>query len=118
VDWSARQEALERLWGGAPPDRATRKLFVIWRALALRARRPDAFAGSYEPVEAGPGVCAYVRGGEVLAVAPVRGWERAMLRGPGGMWRDVLTGEQRPLEDDVAVADLVQPHGVGLHERV
>ncbi|HEY3019790.1 MAG TPA: malto-oligosyltrehalose synthase [Solirubrobacteraceae bacterium] len=118
VDWAARQEALERLAGGAPPDRATRKLFLIWRALALRARRPDAFAGSYDPVEAGPGVCAYLRGGEVLAVAPVRDFERATLRGPGGTWRDVLTGEERALEGDVAVIDVVQPHGVGLHERV
>src|ERR687888_379601 len=48
------------------------KLDLIRRALALRARRPEPFAGAYDPVDAGSGVCAYVRGGEVLAVVPVR----------------------------------------------
>jgi (1->4)-alpha-D-glucan 1-alpha-D-glucosylmutase len=118
VDWGERESALERLWGGAAPDRSTRKLFVIWRALELRARRSDAFAGTYTPVDAGPGVCAFVRGDEVLTVAPVRDWEDATLAGPGGRWRDVLTGEERPLDGAVAVADLVAPHGVGLWERM
>ena len=35
---------------------ASRKLLVIRRALALRARRPEAFAGAYEPVDAGDDV--------------------------------------------------------------
>jgi hypothetical protein len=30
------------------------------------------FEGAYEPLEAGPHVCAFVRGGEVLAVAVLR----------------------------------------------
>ena len=38
--------------------------------LELRARRPDAFAGSYEPIEAPEGCCAYLRGGEILVVVP------------------------------------------------
>jgi (1->4)-alpha-D-glucan 1-alpha-D-glucosylmutase len=117
VDWAGREEVLERVWAGAAPDRATRKLYVLWRALELRSRRPEAFAGAYEPVAAGPGVCAFTRGGEVLAIAPVRDWEDATLAGPGGRWRNVLTGEERALDGAMPVADLVEPHGVGLHER-
>ena len=48
---------------------------------------PAAFAGSYEPVDLGPGVCAFVRGGEVLVAAAVR--KDADVRLPRG-WRDVL----------------------------
>src|SRR3954451_1494282 len=118
VDWGAREDALERVRGGAPPDRATRKLFVIWKALALRERRPDAFAGAYAPVDAGPGVVSFVRGDEVLVVAPVRGWEDATLDGPGGGWRNVLNGEEHALNGPAPVADLVAPHGVGLFERI
>ena len=86
VDWDARRAALARLRAGeAPRDFGERKLDLIRRALALRARRPAAFAGAYEPVDAGPGVCAYLRGGEVLAVVPVRDW------------RGRATGRARPL---------------------
>jgi (1->4)-alpha-D-glucan 1-alpha-D-glucosylmutase len=95
------------------------KLFLIWRALDLRARRPDAFAGAYEPVDAGPGVCAFVRGGEVLVVVPVRDWEGAWLRGvPPGRWRDALTGAERDLAAEVTADELVEPYGLALLERV
>ena len=47
------------------------KLYVTWKTLALRAEHADAFAGSYEPVDLGAGVCAFVRGGAVLAAAAV-----------------------------------------------
>jgi (1->4)-alpha-D-glucan 1-alpha-D-glucosylmutase len=63
VDFAARDRALP-----SPPP----KLKLIRDTLALRARRPQAFAGSYEPVAAPDGCCAYVRGGEVLVVVPVR----------------------------------------------
>jgi (1->4)-alpha-D-glucan 1-alpha-D-glucosylmutase len=45
------------------------------------------FAGSYEAVDAGEGVCAFVRGGEVLVAAAVR--PDATVRVPEG-WHDVL----------------------------
>ena len=51
------------------PTDETRKLQLIVRALTLRARRPEAFAGAYEPLDAGPDACAFVRGG----VGPRRG---------------------------------------------
>jgi (1->4)-alpha-D-glucan 1-alpha-D-glucosylmutase len=92
VDWGARRAALDRLRSGAAPrDYGERKLDLIRRALALRARRPDAFAGSYEPVEAGQDVCAYIRGGEVLVVVPVRPGASADVAPPGS-WRPVLSG--------------------------
>ncbi|HYM58583.1 MAG TPA: malto-oligosyltrehalose synthase, partial [Solirubrobacteraceae bacterium] len=70
VDWEARREALAALRSGAGVQP---KLLLIERALALRARRPGAFAGAYTPVRAGPAVCAFARGaGEVLVVVAVR----------------------------------------------
>jgi len=87
VDWEARRTALAASRGGAPPTDETLKLYVTWKTLALRAERPAAFAGAYEPVDLGAGVCAYVRGGEVLAAAAVR--KDAELRLPAG-WTDVL----------------------------
>ena len=87
VDWAARSAALRGLQAGDDPDEATAKLYVIWRTLAVRREHPDAFAGAYDPVDAGPGVCAFVRGGAVLVAAAVRPDAGVAL--PAG-WRDVL----------------------------
>jgi (1->4)-alpha-D-glucan 1-alpha-D-glucosylmutase len=81
VDWEERRRAL------ASRDRP--KLELIRRALALRARRSAAFAGAYEPLEAGPDFCAFTRGGEVLVAVAVRGDLRG-FRPPPGRWHDVL----------------------------
>jgi (1->4)-alpha-D-glucan 1-alpha-D-glucosylmutase len=92
VDWGARRAALDHLSsGGGPRDYGERKLDLIRRTLALRARRPDAFTGAYEPVDAGPGVCACVRGGEVLVVVPVRSDGGTDPPAPGS-WQPVLSG--------------------------
>ncbi|MDH4346227.1 MAG: malto-oligosyltrehalose synthase, partial [Thermoleophilia bacterium] len=91
VDWKRARAAL----AGPPP-----KLAVLRAALALRARRPDAFAGPYEPVDLGPGVCAYTRDGTVLVVVPIR---------PGTVLPDAPSGWH----------DLIDPAlGVRLLERV
>ena len=118
VDWAARREALARLRAGeAPRDFGERKLDLIRRALALRARRPAAFAGTYEPVDAGPGVAAYLRGGEALAVVPVRDWQGARLTVPG-RWRSVLDdGEPLDLTGGVDVGELTGGWPVALLER-
>jgi (1->4)-alpha-D-glucan 1-alpha-D-glucosylmutase len=87
VDWAARSAALRALQAGNDPDEATAKLYVIWRTLALRREHPEAFAGTYDPVEAGSGVCAFVRGGAVLVAAAVR--PDAEVELPAG-WHDVL----------------------------
>jgi len=87
VDWGARREALEALRAGAPPDERTMKLYVTWRTLRFRAGQQAAFAGAYEPFDLGEGVCAFVRGGSVLAAAAVDPF--VTPRAPDG-WRDVL----------------------------
>jgi (1->4)-alpha-D-glucan 1-alpha-D-glucosylmutase len=87
VDWDARRRALAALQAGAAPDGATAKLYVTWKALALRAEHPAAFEGPYEPVDLGEGICAFVRGGEVLVAAAVA--PEAVVRLPAGR-RDVL----------------------------
>ncbi|MEA2177630.1 MAG: (1-_4)-alpha-D-glucan 1-alpha-D-glucosylmutase, partial [Solirubrobacteraceae bacterium] len=92
VDWSARREALDALRGGAEPTRETVKLWLIWRALELRARHPEAFTGAYTPLEAGDGTLAFLRGdGEVLVAVRVREDAEAFAP-PEGDWRDVLAG--------------------------
>jgi len=89
VDWSRRRELLDAVRRGSDPGqplsavsggivrdpaalRDLEKLALIVDALDLRREREAAFAGAYEPLEAGPDVCAFVRGGEVLAVAVLR----------------------------------------------
>jgi (1->4)-alpha-D-glucan 1-alpha-D-glucosylmutase len=82
VDWEARRRAL-----ADPPA----KMRVIREALGLRARRPEAFAGAYEPLDAGPEVCAFTRGDEDVLVS-------VSLTGHGdfgvsGHWRDVFRND-------------------------
>jgi (1->4)-alpha-D-glucan 1-alpha-D-glucosylmutase len=125
VDWERRRSALAELRGGAEPTRETIKLFLIHRALDLRARRPDAFAGGYTPVPAGERACAYLRGGPrpeaaapggsasrpaaappaVLAATGVRsgseGIELDLPTSAAGRWRDVLSGAELDLRGRV-----------------
>jgi maltooligosyltrehalose synthase len=61
------------LRAGSGPTRETIKLFLIHRALELRARRPEAFAGGYTPVTAGERCCAFLRGGPRPGAAASRG---------------------------------------------
>jgi (1->4)-alpha-D-glucan 1-alpha-D-glucosylmutase len=91
---------MERADDGVP------KLFLTWRALAVRAEVPDAFrpGAVYEPLAAeGPRaahVLAFGRGGRVVTVAPrlVLGLARAggfgatTLSLPPGTWSDRLSG--------------------------
>jgi (1->4)-alpha-D-glucan 1-alpha-D-glucosylmutase len=123
VDWPARREALARVRGAWPPQPRDAKLALIWRALALRARRPDAFAGAYTPLEAGEGVVAFLRGAaEVLVVVPVRDFDAARLALPPaarGTWRDVLGGDELRLLGDTALGELPAGlRGMRLLERV
>jgi (1->4)-alpha-D-glucan 1-alpha-D-glucosylmutase len=119
VDWDWRQAMLRRLMGGSPPDRETWKLFLILRLLGLRARRPEVFtSGAYEPLQAGPEVCAFVRGGEVLvAVALRENPPSGALPVPGGLWHDVLRGEERQLSEAVSTADLLGEFGIAVLQR-
>jgi len=87
VDWDARRRALDELKSGAEPTDETRKLYVMWKTLALRAEHAGAFAGDYEPVHLGAGICAYTRGGEVLVAAALE--PNVSPQSPEG-WRDML----------------------------
>ena len=82
VDWAARRAAL------ASP-RPGSKLDLIRRTLDLRRRRPGAFAGAYEPIDAGADVCAFTRAGQVCVAVAVRG-DLSGFRPPPGDWTDVL----------------------------
>ncbi len=119
VDWEARREALAALGRGEDVEP---KLLVIARALALRARRPQAFAGAYVPIDAGESVCAFARGdGEVLVVVPVGSSQGVTLKLPpelAGAWRDVLTGALREVSRRTQVTELTSAHGLALLERV
>ena len=119
VDWAARREALDALRAGAAPTRRTLKLHVIERALDLRARRPDVFAGGYAPVEAGEEACAFTRAGEVLVVVALRdAGAGAPVHAPPGQWRDVLTGAEHELAGATPRGRVAGPLGLALLERL
>ncbi len=122
VDWELRCAALDDLRAGAEPTRETMKLHVIERALALRARRPSAFAGSYAAIEAGPDAVAFTRGedGEVLVVVALREAARkaSRIEVPPGRWRDVLDDRELELDGRTDVSELVGADGLALLERV
>ncbi|MCU1371375.1 MAG: treY [Ilumatobacteraceae bacterium] len=103
LDWSGRQAQLRALIEGAPPTRATAKLFVLHRALDLRRRRPDPFAGDHRPLDAPPGTFAFLRGGQIAVAAAIEPDREPDVTLPPGRWHDVLDG-----------AEL----GVGLWERL
>jgi (1->4)-alpha-D-glucan 1-alpha-D-glucosylmutase len=121
VDWDVRRSALSALReGAAEPTRETMKLHVIARALALRAARPEVFAGAYEPIEAGPDVCAFTRGGggEVLVVVILRESGRdAVIDVPAGGYVDALSGREVSPDGATTAGSLVGPDGLGLLER-
>jgi (1->4)-alpha-D-glucan 1-alpha-D-glucosylmutase len=68
IDWTRRRRAREE----AGPTRETMKFHLIRRVLRLRAAEPEAFAGSYEPLELGPDRIGFVRGGSIRVVVPLR----------------------------------------------
>ena len=81
VDWDACRRAL-----AAP----TPKLAVHLAALALRARRE---LGEYRPLDAGPDVCAFLRGDDVAVVVPLRPGSRPEVDLPGAGWRPLLRAD-------------------------
>jgi maltooligosyltrehalose synthase len=83
---------MDAIRNGAAPTAATRKLWLIVKALELRARAADAFAGGYEALDAPDGVCAFRRGDDVfVAVAAREDWSGEPPV-PEGEWVDVLDG--------------------------
>ena len=118
VDWRWNQTMLGRLAGGAQPEPSVRKLWLTTRLLGLRIRRPDAFAGRYQPLVAPDTAVAFLRGDEVLvAVATRSGPPDGMLEGADGRWRDVLNGDERELGATVALAEVLDEYGIAVLER-
>ena len=117
VDWERRRELLAEVRRGAAPTDETRKLWLIVRALTLRAHRPDAFSGDYAPLEAGDDAVAFLRGGAVLAACGLRGEATETIDVPAGTWRDVLGGGERRLAGPVPLAELLGEHGIALIAR-
>jgi (1->4)-alpha-D-glucan 1-alpha-D-glucosylmutase len=119
VDWAQRRGLLDavRAGGTVPPEAA--KLALVHRLLALRARRPEAFAGEYVALEAGPATCAFVRGGDVLVAVAVRpGDVEGSLTVPEGTWRSVLGGGGEVTGGAAAaLRDLLDEHGIAVLER-
>jgi (1->4)-alpha-D-glucan 1-alpha-D-glucosylmutase len=123
VDWELHQARLAHLLGGGRPGTDDAKLWLTARLLGLRARRPGPFgggdAGAYQPLDAGRDSCAFLRGGEVLVVASLRpGAGGAVHCTPGGEWRDILHGQQRSLQGEIAVSELVGADGIAVYERL
>jgi (1->4)-alpha-D-glucan 1-alpha-D-glucosylmutase len=101
VDWAKRRAMLDevRASKGSVPGfaRDREKLDLVVEALRLRRERPEAFAGEYTPIDAGPDVCAYVRGGEILVVAVLREvGQEAVIEGWGSV-RDLTGGRSYAL---------------------
>ncbi len=119
VDWDWRQAMLRRLMGGAPPTDETWKMFLILRLLGLRARQPVVFAtGSYQPLEAGERVCAFLRGDCVLVAVALSDTAPAdEVAVPQGRWHDLLWGEERSLGSPIAADKLLDERGIVVLER-
>jgi len=105
VDLEARRRALRMLSDAsvrevAAAELGLRKLWMIRRVLAVRARAPEAFAGAYRALAAdGPHahrVFAFTRGDGLAAVVPrlgvgADGWAHTTIALGAGAWRDVLS---------------------------
>ncbi|HET9739726.1 MAG TPA: malto-oligosyltrehalose synthase [Solirubrobacteraceae bacterium] len=117
VDWARRRELLDEVRRGAPPTDETRKLWLIVRALTLRAHRPGVFEGSYTALEAGPDAVAFLREDAVLVAVRLRGGGGS-VDVPAGTWRDVLAGGERRLAGPTPLDELVDGYGLALLERV
>ena len=87
--------------GAKPDDLADEKLLVTSRALRIRRKYPDAFAGAYTPLPTSNGhAVAFARGDTVITVATrlpaalyrLGGWGESTVVLPSGEWTNVLTG--------------------------
>ncbi|HET6950347.1 MAG TPA: malto-oligosyltrehalose synthase [Acidimicrobiales bacterium] len=140
VDFALRRRLLAEVAAGlAPADLLARageglpKLAVVRAALALRARRPEAFgpgeAGAYVPLgfagaAAGHGV-GFTRGGAVAVAVPRLvlgldargGWGDTTVALPPGGWSDAITGA-RHRGPEVRVADLLGAFPVAVLDRL
>jgi (1->4)-alpha-D-glucan 1-alpha-D-glucosylmutase len=123
VDWDWREAMAGRLAGGATPDTepGLRKLALTRALLGLRIRRPAAFGpdGAYEPLDVGDDALAFTRGGEVLVCVGVRRDAPTGALPPlPGVWRDLLSGARRSLDEGLAFVGVLDAYSVAVLERV
>jgi (1->4)-alpha-D-glucan 1-alpha-D-glucosylmutase len=128
VDYERRRAMLQEVKATSPDSLLHRwedgriKMFVTWKLLELRARQVALFRdGTYEPIDAGPNVVAFIRrhGEDAVLVAvprliaslvnpgklPIGGvWGDAILTAPG-KWRNVFNGEEHE-GDEIALSRL------------
>lgn len=134
VDYEIRRRFLAEVGALGPEDAWSRrddglpKLWLIRHALELRARHEAAFgaASTYEPLmgsgERADAVVAFVRGGEVITIAPrlVRrverlGWGDTTITLPAGRW-SALDGNHHC--GAVRLDELLRPFPVAILERL
>src|SRR5204862_5064627 len=72
VDWARHYRARDE----RAPTHETMKFQLTRRVLRLRAEDPEAFLGSYEPLDFGPDHVGFVRSGRVRVVVPLRPHQR------------------------------------------
>ncbi|MDE3040685.1 MAG: malto-oligosyltrehalose synthase [Nitrospirota bacterium] len=110
VDYDVRRRLLHELPGLSPEDIWQRrqeglpKLWIIRQALRVRQERPHAFGpqGQYSPLyargEKSSHVVSFMRGGEVIAIAPrlflslKEGRHQTVIDLPEGRWRHEFDG--------------------------
>ena len=130
VDFGARRRLLDEVgpmtaaeaWQRAGDGLA--KLWLLRRVLALRNQRPEAFAGSYQPLTVegarGDRVVAFLRSRSLAVVAPrlaagLSSWGDTTLQLPAGAWHDLL--QERQVARGVPLAELLAAFPVALLER-
>ncbi len=124
VDYEARRRLLSGLTTAPAVDgTGAAKLYLTATLLRLRRERPAVFVGgSYAPLPAGPRAVAFVRGDDVVTVAPTRalsvqqsGWGEDAVTLPAGTWTDVLGGGS--YEGSVRCTDLLAGFPVAVLTR-
>jgi len=133
VDFAPRRTLLEQARSAtaatvlARMDEGLPKLWLMQRALAVRAAHADAFGpkGCYEPLRAegaqADHVLAYARGGRVVTAVPrltraLRGdWGGTTLTLPRGTWQSALSGQSH--SGRIPVPDLLAEFPVALLVR-
>jgi len=110
VDYDVRRQLLHELPGLSPEaiwqrrQEGLPKLWIIRESLRVRRERPQAFGpqGHYSPLyargEKSAHVVSFMRGGEVIAIAPrlflnlQEGWDQTVIDLPKGRWRQEFDG--------------------------
>ncbi len=122
VDWTLRKSLLAQVRSGDVADGSALKLDLIVKLLSLRAANPAAFAGDYQPLDAGPAGCAFIRGGSVMTIVALpragSGGSPTLREVPDGRWRDVISGAERSFDGEQRLSEVVGEYGFAVYERI